>query len=409
MSSTFWLTNALLESGYQLDNGVITGTKTECSHLLIKDGKIAEIVSSIETFTDNLPKKDAKRLLVLPSFIEKHCHLDKTYLGEPWRAVIPADTVVDCSEMEKRILHSLPTTTKERAETMLGILVGNGSTHVRTHVDLYPEIGLRNLEAVKQALDRFSGKLTHEIVAFPQHGLLRSQSKSLIREALRQGADLVGGVDPATVDGDIEASLVEMMDLAVEANVGVDLHLHDEDYLGIFTMNRLAALTVEAGWQGRVAISHAFALGEIPDEEAREVASMLAEAGITIVTALQHSETMPPIQILQENGVTVAVGCDNIFDSWRPFGNGDVLERACRLTERFNLRNEYSLSQALGTITGGKTPLDKAGKRVWPQPGDEANMILVDASCSAEAVARRTKRKAVIFRGNIVAGGLEND
>ncbi|MGG1662181.1 amidohydrolase [Brevibacillus sp. NRS-1366] len=403
----YWLTNVLLEKGYEYVNGSVTGTQTELCHIRIKDGKIAEIRSAVKPVETDLSNIDGKMKLLLPGFVEKHVHLDKTFLGESWRAVIQAETVVDQCDIEKRILTALPMTTEKRAKALLNILLANGSTHVRTHVDIYPEVGLSNLEGVMLALESFSGKLSHEIVAFPQHGLLRTKSKALLREALRMGAGLVGGVDPATVDGDIEASLVEMIDLAVEANAGIDLHLHDEDYLGVFTMQRLAALTIEAGWQGRVSISHAFAIGDIRADEADELASLLAEAGITIITALQHNVTLPPVPLLSSKGVKVAVGCDNIFDSWRPFGNGDVLERVGRLAERFRLQDEYSLGQALGFITDGRTLLDKEGKRAWPKLGDEASMVLVDATCAAEAVARRADRVAVFFQGELVAGGLD--
>ncbi|MGO0058865.1 amidohydrolase [Brevibacillus fluminis] len=404
-AAAYWLTNVRLESGYRYENGAIAGTETEACHIRIEGGAIAEIVPADRPLDTNLATQDAGGYLLLPSFIEKHVHLDKTILGEPWRAVIPAKNVVGRCEIEKRVLPSLPTTTQERAETMLGILLGNGSTHVRTHVDIYPEAGLSNLESVQRALESYSGMLSHEIVAFPQHGLLRTQSKELVREALRQGAGLVGGVDPATVDNDIEGSLAQMMELAVEANAGVDLHLHDSDYLGAFTMRRLAAMTVDAGWQGRVAISHAFGLGEIPVGEAADLAAQLAEAGITIITSAPHSAQLPPVPLLHEKGVSVAAGCDNIYDTWQPFGNGDVLERAGRLSERFRWIDERSLGQAIGFITGGKTTLDSEGNRAWPKVGDTASMVLVDASCAAEAVARRAERKAVFFEGQMVAGG----
>lgn len=407
MNSNFWLTNARLETGYEFDKDVITGTKTEYFHLLIKDGKIAKIISSKETITDDLPKKDVKQLLVLPSFIEKHCHLDKTLLGDRWRSVTPAKNIFERFEIEKTVLPTLETTTQERAEKLLDIYLKSGVTHVRTHVDLYPEVGLKNLEEVQKALQTFEGKLSYEIVAFPQHGLLRSNSNDLVREALRQGVSLVGGVDPATVDGDIEASLQEMVELAVEGKAGIDLHLHDADHLGIFTMKRLAQLTKEAGLQGKVAISHAFGLGDITEAQAEAMAEILADAGITIITSVPLGRKFPPVGLLHRKGVSVAVGCDNIFDVWSPFGNGDILERAGRLAEISGWGNERSLAQTLQFITGGKTPLDSDGKQVWPQVGDEASIVVVEASCSAEAIARRSRRLATMFKGDIVSGSLE--
>ncbi|KQL53812.1 deaminase [Heyndrickxia shackletonii] len=407
MSSNYWLTNARLETGYQFDNGIITGTKTEISHLLIKDGIISKIISADETITDDLPKKDVKQFLILPSFVEKHCHLDKTLLGDRWRAVTPVKNIFGRFEIEKTVLPTLETTTQERAEKLLDIYLKSGVTHVRTHVDLYPEVGLKNLEEVQKALQTFEGKLSYEIVAFPQHGLLLSKAKDLVREAIRQGANFVGGVDPATVDGDIEASLQEMVELAVEGNVGIDLHLHDADHLGIFTMKRLAKLAKEAGLQGKVAISHAFGLGDISEVQAEAMAEILADAGITIITSVSLGRKFPPVGLLHRKGVSVAVGCDNIFDVWSPFGNGDILERVSRLAEISGWSNEKALAQTLYFITGGKTPLNSEGKQIWPKVGDEASIVVVDASCSAETIARRSKRVATMFKGEIVSGSLE--
>ena len=404
--STFWITNALLESGFHYEDDVAIETITEKVHILIDNGFITAIVAASTPLSDQLPKKDARNLLILPSFIEKHCHLDKTLIGDSWRSCRQVANRIERCNFEKNLLPTLATTTKERAEALLQVLVNAGSTHIRTHVDIYPEAGLHYLEAVQQALTTFDGRLSHEIVAFPQHGLLRTNSKDLVRAALREGANLVGGVDPAVIDGDIEASLQQMMDIAVEANVGIDLHLHDPSHLGIFTMRRLAALTEDAGWQGRVTISHAYGLGEVSLAEAEDVADMLVASNISLITSVPIHGPIPPIDLLRKKGVPIAIGCDNIFDSWSPFGNGDILDRASRMAERFNWIDEQSLAQTLGFITNGKTPLDQMGKRIWPNIGDEASMVFVEASCSAEAIARRSRRHAVMYKGNVVAGEL---
>ncbi|MBO0992708.1 amidohydrolase [Bacillus sp. SD088] len=408
MSNNFWLTNARLETGYRIEKGTVLETKTDCFHLFIEEGKIAKIFSSTETILDDFPKKDAKQLLVLPSFAEMHCHLDKTLLGDKWRAVTPVKNIFARLDIEKETLPALETTTQDRAEKLLDIYLKSGVTHVRTHVDIYPEVGLKNLEEVQKALHTFSGKLTSEIVAFPQHGLLRTKSKDLVKQALRQGANLVGGVDPATVDGNIEASLQEMVELAVWGNAGIDLHLHDPDQLGIFTIKRLAQLTKEAGLQGKVAISHAFGLGDVSEAEAEMVAEQLKDAGIAIMTSVPLGRKFPPVALLRKKGIPVAVACDNIFDVWSPFGNGDILERAGRLAEISNWVDERSLAQTLHFITAGKTPLDSNGKQIWPKVGDEANLVLIDATCSAETIARRARRVATMFEGKIVSGALNN-
>ncbi|BFH64356.1 amidohydrolase [Paenibacillus azoreducens] len=407
MEHRYWLMNARLESGYQTSGNVITGTKTEAAHLLIENGNIAKIIPADQPITDQLPQKDAGFRLVLPSFVEKHCHLDKTLLGGRWRAVTPVGSIFERLDEEKGFdsVRSLPIS--ESAANYLEAALKSGVTHIRTHVDIFPEAGHSHLEEVQHALRKFEGKLSHEIVAFPQQGLLRSGSEKLVREAVRKGASLVGGVDPATVDGDLEKSLQTMVAIAAEENAGIDLHLHDPDRLGIFTIKRLAELTVEAGLQGRVAVSHAFSLGDVSAAQAAEMAGLLADAGITIITSVPMGRKFPPVQLLHNHGVSVAVGCDNVYDIWSPFGNGDILERAGRLAEISHWVDERQLGQTLGYITDGITPLDQAGLRAWPQVGDEASLVLVEASCSAEAVARRAARAATLFQGKIVAGSLD--
>lgn len=92
-----------------------------------------------------------------------------------------------------------------------------------------------------QRIETFKGKLDVEIVAFPQHGLLVDETIELLKKALSYDlVKYVGGVDPASVDGNIEKSLQTMVTLAKDHGVGIDLHLHDADYLGTFTMKRLA-------------------------------------------------------------------------------------------------------------------------------------------------------------------------
>ncbi|MDE0582497.1 amidohydrolase [Planococcus sp. A6] len=401
------LKNVLLETGYIKQGERVTATQTGVFHLKIAEGVITEILDSESLVPEDIKMIDGKGLLVLPAFKETHVHLDKTYMGEPWRACVPASSVIERSTIEKDILSTIESSTEQRAKNLLDVLIANGSTSVRTHVDIYPEAGLKNLIGVQGALADYGNKVDSEIVAFAQHGLLHGNTAKLMREAVRNGAGLVGSVDPATVDLNIEASLVELMDIAVEGGVEIDLHLHDPGHLGVFTMKRLADLTIEAGWQGKVAISHAFGLGDVTQPEARAAAEVLKEAGISIISSLPIGRNIPPISLLDEVGVRVALGNDNIYDSWWPTGNGDILERLGRLLEISRWTDELSLSQALRFITDGVTPLTLEGERVWPMQGDLANFVLVDAKCAAETVARRSKRSAVFHKGEIVGGKLE--
>ncbi|QHT60974.1 amidohydrolase family protein [Paenibacillus lycopersici] len=405
--SAYWLVNVRLESGYCYEDGAIVGTATDICHIRVEDGVIAAIAASGAKPADGLPQQDAAGLLMLPAFKEMHIHIDKTYYGGPWKAVRPAASIFDRFEEERRLLPQLLPTAQQRAENMLGMLLGYGSTHVRTHCNIDPVVGLNNLEATIRALRTYAGKISGEVVAFPQHGLLRSDSAGLVREAMKHGATHVGGVDPATVDENIERSLQTIMDIAVEADAGVDIHIHDRGELGLATMHRLADLTEEAGRQGRVTVSHAFGFaGAI--EAAAELAERYAALGISITSTVPIGSMIMPIPMLRAKGVRVELGNDSITDHWSPFGTGDCLEKAGRLAELYRHVDERSLGESLGYITGGVIPLDGSGKRIWPAVGDKADAVFVQAGCSAEAVARRAKREAVLVGGTIAAGSLKD-
>ncbi|UHA74879.1 amidohydrolase family protein [Paenibacillus sp. 481] len=418
-----WIKNVRLEQGFATEDGVVVGTETTLNNVYMEAGKITRVEAvggssrlagdvpvpvqyEESTQQEGVPHFDAQGLLMLPAFKEMHIHIDKTYYGGPWKAVRPAASIFDRFAEERELLPKQVPTARHRAEKMLELMLGYGATHIRTHCNVDPIIGLQNMEATLQALDTYAGKLSAEIVAFPQHGLLLSDSVQRVREAMRMGATHVGGVDPATVDGNIDKSLHTIMEIAVEANAGVDIHIHERDHLGIYSMRKLAELTEQAGWQGRVTVSHAFGFAGVAAGVAGELAARFAELDINVTSTIPIGAIQMPIPLLREKGVRVELGNDSITDHWSPFGTGDMLEKANRMAELYRYADELSLARALECITGGITPLNESGQQVWPAVGAEANAVFVEASCSAEAVARRSPRRAVMYQGKVVAGSL---
>ncbi|WP_419888798.1 amidohydrolase [Neobacillus niacini] len=406
MTTPYWLKNVKLETGYIQDEKGIYETKTELFHLKIEDGRIVEKQSDSFLIQPSEKTIDGKGFLALPTFKEMHNHLDKTYLSLDWKAPTPAKNLEERLRLEAAELEALAPTTKQRASAMIELLLSHGSTHIRSHVNIDPYIGLKNLEGVKAALEDYSDKLTYEIVAFPQHGLLRENVIPLMKEAMRSGANLVGGLDPAGIDCNIEKSLYEVMNLATEFDADIDIHLHDNGHVGLYTVDKFVEMVEEAKWRHRAAVSHAFCLGEVPLPQQEEMADKLSKAGMSIMSTIPINRTLPPIDLLDQKGVNVYLGCDGFYDSWGPFGTGDVLEKVTRYGELFRKSDERSLAQSLKWATGGPTPLNKEGEIAWPLQGDEASLILVNASCSAEAVARTPMREAVMFKGKIVSGKL---
>ena len=403
-----WLLNVKLEKSFDIEDGEIRGTKTELCHLKIEDGKITDITNQLPD-THEL-SIDGQGYLLLPSLKDMHIHIDKTYYGGPWKACTPiTNGIFTRLDEEKKLLPKLLPTAQERAEKMIELYIANGHTHIRTHCNIDPVIGLQNLEATVNALKKYEDVLSYDIVAFPQHGLLRSDSVQLVKDAMRNGATLVGGVDPATVDRNIEKSLYTIFDIANENNKGVDIHLHDPNSLGAFTFERMAYYTEQTGLKGKATISHGIALGDLDESKLTDIGEQLKEQEIDITTTIPINRPTIPVPLLDKMGITVSVGHDSITDHWSPFGTGDTIQKLSILAERFKMIDEHSLSTALKYGTGGIKPLNADGERVWPKVGDEATMMLVDSSCSAEAIARRGAIKSLFFKGKKVESKLGSE
>ncbi|CAM2078675.1 MAG: amidohydrolase [uncultured Clostridium sp.] len=398
-----WIKNVLLEVGREeiSKNDIIT--KTKKVSLCIEDGIIKEIADDVPENAEEVI--DAKGYLAVPSLVDNHIHLDKGHYGGRWKAVVPMNNVAERIVEEQGFLKDFLIETPKKAQALIDLITSNGATFLRVHVNVDPTIELDNLNIIKEVLENNKHKLDYEIVVFPQHGTLTTEYKGLLTKALEDDkVKVIGALDPATIDYDIEKSLKTTFDLAKKYNKEIDIHLHDRGTLGIYEINRIIDYTVSSNLQGKVQISHGLALGDISNNELDTIAKRLKEAKITINTTAPIDTKALSIPILQSHDISVNVVNDNINDHWSPFGTGDLIQRVSRAAEIFSMCDEVSLSEALGLVTNGITPLDKEGKQVWPKVGDKANILFVKAESSAHLVARVCPERVILFKGRFVSG-----
>ena len=403
------LTNVRLEEGFEYnDKKEVIATNTALYNLHIADGKIKKIAKG--KLDLKLKSIDAKGLLMLPGLRDMHIHIDKTYYGGNWNAAPRKGyTVKDKIVLEEKILPGLLTDSQHKAEEAIELMKSQGTYFVRCQTNIDPISGLKSLEHLLAALDKNKDSFAWEIVAFPQHGILYSQSESLLREAAKMGVDFIGGLDPTTVDGNLEKSLDVMFQIAIDNNKGIDIHLHEGLPTGKAAIEYIIKKTEEnKQLQGKTYISHGFALARMEQKDLEKIAEQMAAMGIGIVSTVPFGHTIMPIPTLKKYGVKLMTGTDSIVDHWGPFGNCDMLEKAKLCAQLYGWTDEFSLSRALHIATTKEIlPLNDAGTRVWPDVDAEANFILVKASCSAEAVARTPKREAVFFKGKRIAGEMK--
>ncbi|WP_291756311.1 amidohydrolase family protein [Lysinibacillus sp. UBA5990] len=398
------LKNVRLEEAFEQENERIVATRTAIYDVLIVDGYVQQIDKNIVVDGD-VEIVDAQKQLLVPSFREMHIHIDKTYFGGGWQAPRPITKgILTRIEEEKTLLPKQLPTAAYRAEEMVKWLISQGHTHIRSHCNVDPQIGTKHIEITKQVLEKYQDQITYDIVAFPQHGLLRSNVEGLIREAMAMGATLVGGVDPSIVDRNIEKSLQTTMAIAQDYQAGIDIHIHTANTLGEFEFYKLIELTKQAKKEGQVTISHAMALADLEQSRLENLVQAMAAVQMDVTTTVPTdiNRSTIPIPYLYNNDVKVSIGHDSLTDHWSPYGTGNTIMKLNVMAERFRFIDEYSLSRAWKYASGGITPLNDVGERVWPQVGDKANMLLIDGISTAHVVARRCPISTVISQGHII-------
>ncbi|WP_017591930.1 amidohydrolase family protein [Nocardiopsis potens] len=365
-------------------------------------GAILEAGTGAGTPADGGERIDLGGALLLPAFVDGHAHLDKTFLGAPWRPHVPGGTIRERVEAELEIRRGLDVPVAERARALVHRMAAQGTGHIRTHADVDPQSGLDNLHALVELREQVRDLVSMEIVAFPQSGVTTAPGVDrLLDEALREGADLVGGLDPLGFDGDAGGQLDTVFGLAERHGAGVDVHLHDPGEAGAGQLRDIAARTRALGLQGRVAVSHAYCLGDLDAASLDRTAAALAGAGVSVLTN-GPAGPMPPVLRLREAGVRVFAGSDNIRDAWWPYGTGDMLERATIIGLRQGLMTDEELHVAAALSTteaAAALGLEDYGVRV----GARADLVAVEASGVPEAVAGHPGRRLVLHSGRVVA------
>jgi cytosine deaminase len=341
--------------------------------------------------------------LLLPALVDGHIHLDKTHWGAPRLPHVEGRSVRERIAAERLQRRQVALPIEARASALVRTLIANGTTRARSHIDIDNDVGLANLEAVLKVREAYRDWIDIQLVAFPQSGVVTEDgAPSLMAAALGAGADLVGGLDPAGFDGDVKGQLDIVFGLAERFGRGIDIHLHDGGETGAAELRDIAARTIAAGMQGRVAVSHAFALGTIAPRLFEETADQLARAAVAIMTSCPPSAPVPPVRALRQRGVVVFAGSDNIRDCWSPYGNGDMLDRAAIIAERHEMFTDRELEDAFALATG---EADKAlgDPRRGLHAGAVGDLVAVEAASIADAVVDRPSRSLVVRAGRVAA------
>lgn len=355
--------------------------------------------------------------LLLPAFSDVHVHLDSTRLGLPFREHTGAPGVWGMMLNDRNNWRNAEASIGERSETTLRMMIERGTTRVRGFAQVDVDCRLERFEAVAAARETHKDRAEVKIIAFPQAGLLLEKgSADILEEALKAGADVIGGIDPCTLDRDPVHHLDIVFGLAEKYQVPIDIHLHEPGELGHFSADLIAERTKALGMQGNVTISHGYPLWGVSETHTRRLIETWAELDISTATvAPSGNNQRPPLAQLVEAGVRVGLGEDGQRDYWSPYGNADMLDRTWQLAFVNGFRADELIEHAVAVATmGGASILDRSIARlrsVSDRPGtqvsDVGSFLLVPGDTVAAAVMDKSTDRTVIHEGRVVAEQLQ--
>jgi len=359
---------------------------------------------------------DAEGGLLVPALVDPHIHLDAVLTEgdpEPNRSGTLIEGIERWSQRKPRLTE---TDVIRRAAEAIRWHIGHGVLKIRSHVDVC-DPSLTALRALLRLREQLKPWLTLELVAFPQDSIYGfPQGPELMEEALKLGADVVGGIphhEWTREDGIRDVELA--FRLARKYGKPIDIHCDETDDDQSRFLETVAKLTWEYGLGGRVTASHTTALGSYNDAYAFKLIRLLAKAGVAIVAnpldniVLQgRFDTYPKrrgmtrVKELLQAGVTVAAGHDSIMDPWYPLGTGNQLFVASMLAHIGQLTGSTELPWAIDSITtAGARVMGLADYGIYP--GAWADVAVFDVPGSIDALRLMPRPRWVIGRGEIVA------
>lgn len=371
----------------------------------VRNGVIAELGTSLAA-TPGADVIDAAGCLMLPGLVDAHAHLDKTLWGTPWHPHQAGPLLWDKINNERQVLAQLGLSPAVQSARIVRHMLARGTTHCRTHVDIGPDIGLKHFHGVMAMREAHRDWMDLQVVAFPQTGVMvRPGTLSLLEQAVREGAEVLGGLDPMGIDHDPKGQLDGLFAIAARHGCELDIHLHDPGALGAATVEMIAERTQALGLKGRVTLSHAFCLGQVDPPRLEQLVALLLDNDIAVMSHAPSGPTLfPPLRLLAERGVRLFTGSDGVRDTWSPLNNGDMLERAYLIAYRSGFRDDPGIELALRMASfGGAQAMGLKGYGL--DLGCVADLLLVEAETAAEAVCFHPARQWVMKRGKVVARG----
>lgn len=390
-------------------NAVLRNDPKTKTDLAIKSGRIVKLAAKIEGKASR--ELDACGNLVTESFVNTHLHLCKVYtlmkmdesalkdyhgadMGKAMTAIELAAKVKDEYD-EKWIIKNV-----RKACALAGRY---GCTHIRAFADVDSKAKLEGVKALIKAREEFKGIVDIQVVAFAQDGLVREPgAEDLMRQAMKLGADVVGGIPWIEyTDADIAEHVRICFKLAKEFDKPVSMLVDDAGDNGLRSLEVMALETIKTGWQGRSLAHHARAMSLYPKPYLQKLAALLKKAGMGVVSDPHTGPLHARVRELLDENVLVCLGQDDISDAYYPYGRNNMLEVAFLNSHLLWFTTREDMETLYDLVT--KNPARCIGLKDFEiKVGAPANLVVLDQPNILEALRFHEKPAYVISHGKLV-------
>ena len=394
----------LILAGGRLDDGRLVD-------LHVVDGLVSAVFESGTPVAPSTPREDLAGWLLVGAMAEPHAHLDKALTAE--QVPNPKGDLMGAIDAWMTAASAgifTPEDSADRATHALELLLANGATAVRTHVNV--GAGKEALQAVREARSRMDGLMDVQIVALtsnPITGPEGRENRRALAVALEVGVDLIGGCPHLDPDG--TSLMSDAFAAASDARIGLDLHVDEVLDPEVLYLRELTRMVRDTDFVHPVTASHCVTLGlQSPDVQAA-VSREVANAGVSVVALPQtnlflqgrnHPTATPrgltAIDALRQAGALVCAGADNVQDPFNLVGRSDPLETAALLVMAgHRLPDEaFRMIGADARACLGLPPAE-------PVVGAVADLVAIDAPSVRGAIADAPMARKVFHRGKLVA------
>ncbi|MFH4918885.1 amidohydrolase family protein [Staphylococcus cohnii] len=387
----------------------------EASEILVENGKFKAFGKNLDEADEVI---DLEGALVLPPYVDAHLHLDYYFTGQNPQIKNTSGTLFEAIDLWKDYKKG---TTKEEMKSRMRQAVNDvasyGTQYIRAQTDC-TDPDLTGIKAALEVRDELKDNITIQVVAFPQNGMyaFEEQGKTgrdLIEEALKLGADCVGGIPHNEWSPEAGAkSIKEIVRLAIQYDKLIDVHCDETDDVQARFLEILNAEVMKQGYGNATTASHTCSFGSADDAYAFRMMGLFRQSGLNFVSCptenlyLQGRQDSYPkrrgltrVKEFVDNAINVAFGQDSIVDLWYPAGSGNLMNILDNGLHATQLMREEDFPRNFDLITYNGAKLMHLDEVYGLSEGKPANFIVLDAPNVFEAQRRRVDCLASIRNG----------